>query len=143
MQPFNFINPTSEDARERNLRELEKKSTFRVWTPALVGVGGSVTTAKAYAQLYGSMCYYWVEFTGTNLVYSGPGTSKITGVPYGPTSTSGVKTTYDTQYLHYYDGTDLGVVTLAYSSSVPHIVLNAYPVANRSFIRVWGWIVRD
>lgn len=143
MQPFNFVNPVDELAFERNERELAVKSKFLQWTPTLVGVGGSVTTSKAYAQLYGPMCYYWIEFTGTNLVYAGPGVSKITGVPFGPNSSSGAKTSVDTQYLHYYDGTALTVVPLAYSSGVPYIELGALPTANRTLIRVWGWFFRD
>ncbi len=144
MQPFSFIPPTDKFSVEHNLRDLDNKTTFKVWTPTLSGVGGSVTTSKAYAHLVGGLCYYWIEFTGSNLVYAGPGTSKILGAPYGPNSSSGLKSSYDTQYLHYYDGVDLSIVTIIFSAAgVPQIILNAFPTANRSLIQVWGTFYRD
>lgn len=148
MQPFGFIQLDGEDPASKNWRVLDSSSKFGPWVPTQHNITG-VTTVKAFYQLYGPMCYYYINLGGAAVTVGGGGNpSYLTGLPYGPDSSSGLKTTYLKQTLTCSDGNGASLFAanpyaiLSYNAGVSRINIPIGGVASAEII-ISGWFFRN
>lgn len=153
VKSFSFLNPISDDAHERNWRQFDENSKFKVWTPE-VGNMVNVTEKIGYYQLYGPMCFYWIRLYGAGLGWSGTGGTVpyIYNLPYRGEAVSNIPGVNDRQFLDAVDasGVDLTIgnkAVLQVPATTPIITLPLPAVGTTwrgsNFAFVYGWFFRN
>jgi hypothetical protein len=152
MKTLAFINVSGEEPHAKNWRVLDESSKFGIWTPSTVDIN-NVGSTKGYYQLYGPLVFYWIKITydGTNLTAGA--NPRISNLPFGPESSSGLKTTSEFQVSLTARAGAGGASELlsatndawaTATSGVSYIYLpTVWTAAVTQIIWVQGWIFRD
>lgn len=147
LKAFSFLNPIDPKNDEKNWRSLVDLSKFNDFSSQITtGNITNVGSAIGWCQLFGPMCYYYIKLIsgGGDMVSAGSG--YISGVPYGPVSKSGLKSTVYRQFLEVLDtnGNEIGPNQkgyVDYNAGLPRIYLiNAFSTPE---LYIYGWIYRD
>lgn len=158
MKPYAFGNPDVQTNLSKNWRVLDAGTKTGVWAPGVSNITQvSAANSKAYYNLQGPLCFYYIVLAwdgGGGGINTGAGgnPSYITGLPYGPNSISGQKSSFDTQYLEAVKYTT-GIEVLAtykarliYVAGVPRIsmpVAGGPALVTADAIAVYGSFFRE
>lgn len=147
IKALSFLNPSVLQNTEKNWRTLDIGTKFLEFSSKITTQNiSNVVTTKGYAQLIGPLCHYYIVLSGSGGVdMTSAGSGYIDGIPYGPPSLSGLKTSYDYQGLECVDSNFTQIATskarLQYNSGAPRIVLPAGFTTITLY--VYGTVFRD
>jgi hypothetical protein len=147
IKSFSFLNPSEPEAGEKNWRVLQESSKYIDFSSSITVTNiTNYGSAKAWCQTYGPMAYYYIKLTSAGGNMTSAGGAYISGMPFGPPTLSGLKSTIYTQWLDALDtnGNELAAnqrAQLIFSTARPRI--NVPGVIATPDIYVYGWFLRD
>lgn len=147
IKSFAFENPIDLETQARNWRQFDQNSKFVKFTPTLSDFTNT-GTPEGFCFLYGPLVYYYIYIPWNDVA---PGITvganpKVRGLPYGPESPSGSKTSTYPQYLdciasaqEVSSGFRAQIRSLA---GTLEILVPTYG-GGKGPIAIYGWVFRD